>query len=142
MNPRDMDPYWLDERDWLCTLEFLSTEDSGTRAWDAEDIGYLLGYAWLTDTRTLALVGDPDAEVYEILFSFSSPAGKRRFLDLVRANEDMGDSYVEEEFIVPVASEIQDARPLAMVLPNDVVQQATFIAAMLVAGIEHSGTIS
>ncbi len=90
MNPRDMDPYWLDERDWLCTLEFLSTEDSGTRAWDAEDIGYLLGYAWLTDTRTLALVGDPDAEVYEILFSFSSPAGKRRFLDLVRANEEHG----------------------------------------------------
>jgi hypothetical protein len=32
----------------------------------------------------LALVGDPDAEVYEILFSFSSPAGKRNFLDLVR----------------------------------------------------------
>ncbi len=142
MKPRDIEPYWLDEKDWLCTIEFLSTEDSGTRAWDAEDIGYLLGYAWLTDTRVLALVGDPDAEVYEILFSFSSPAGKQRFFDLVRANEDMGNSYVEEEFIVPVASEIQDARPLAMVLPNDVVQQATFIAAMLVAGIEHSGTIS
>ena len=142
MKPRDMDPYWLDEKDWLCTLEFLSTEDSGTRAWDAEDIGYLLGYAWLTDTRVLALVGDPDAEVYEILFSFSSPAGKRCFLDLVRANEDMGSSYVEEEFVVPVASEIRDARPLAMVLPNDVVQQATLIAAMLVAGVEQGRKVS
>lgn len=142
MKPRDFEPYWLDEKDWLCTLEFLSTEDSGTRAWDAEDIGYLLGYAWLTDTRVLALVGDPDAEVYEILFSFSSPAGKRRFLDLVRANEDMGSSYVEEEFVVPVASEIQDARPLAMVLPNDVVQQATLIAAMLVTGVEQGRRIS
>jgi hypothetical protein len=49
----------------------------------------------------------------------------------------MGYSYVDEGFIVPAASEIQDARPLAMVLPNDVVQQATLIAAMLVAGIEH-----
>ena len=142
MKPRDMNPYWLDEKDWHCTLEFLSTEDSETRAWDAEDIGYLLGYAWLTDTRMLALVGDPDAEVYEILFSFSSTAGKRCFLDLVRANEDMGSSYVEEEFVVPVASEIQDARPLAMVLPDDVVQHATLIAAMLVAGVEQGRAIS
>jgi len=142
MKPRDMEPYWLDEKDWLCTLEFLSTQDAETRAWDTEDIGYLLGYAWLTDTRVLALVGDLGAEVYEILFSFSSPAGKRRFLDLVRANEDMGDSYVEEEFVVPATSEIQDARPLAMVLPNDVVQQATLIARMLVAGVEQGRPVS
>jgi hypothetical protein len=137
MKPADIDPYWLDEKDWLCTLEFLSPEDSGTRASGAEDIGYLLAYAWLTDTRVLALIGDPDAEVYEILFSFSSLPGKRRFLDLVRGNQGMGYSYVEEEFIVPVASEIRDARPLAMVLPNDVVEEATLLAATLVAAVEH-----
>ena len=132
----------LDEKDWLCTLEFLSTEDSRTRARNAEDIGYLLGYAWLTDTRVLALVGDPDAEIYEILFSFSSPADKRCFLDLVRSNEDMGDSYVEEEFVVPATSEIRAARPLAMVLPNDAVQQATLFAVMLAAGVEYGSSPS
>jgi len=49
----------------------------------------------------------------------------------------MGCSYVEEEFVLPAASEIEDARPLAMVLANEMVQHATFIATMLVAGVEH-----
>jgi hypothetical protein len=34
-------------------------------------IGYLFGYAHLTNTRSLALVGDPEANAYELLFSFS-----------------------------------------------------------------------
>jgi hypothetical protein len=31
-------------------------------------IGYLVGYANLTNTRSLALIGDPDASAYELLF--------------------------------------------------------------------------
>ena len=34
--------------------------------------------------------------------------------------------------MVPVPSEIAQARPLAMVLPDDVVQRATVIAIMLI----------
>jgi len=36
-------------------------------------IGYLVGYAHLSNTRSLALFGDPDASAYELLFSFSTP---------------------------------------------------------------------
>ena len=35
-------------------------------------IGYLFGYAHLTNTRSLALVDDPEANAYELLFSFPS----------------------------------------------------------------------
>jgi hypothetical protein len=41
-------------------------------------IGYLLGYAHLTNTRSLALVGDPDANAYELLFSLSSSDLKQK----------------------------------------------------------------
>jgi hypothetical protein len=138
LNPGDPKPHWLEEKDWLCTLEFLSKKDAITRASDAEDLGYLLGYAQLTDTRVLALVGDRGDEVYEILFSFSTPERKRQFLELVRSNEDMGDWYVRDEFLVPMTAEIQNAKPLTMVLPPDVVEHALLIATMLVAGAEDN----
>jgi hypothetical protein len=60
------------------------------RLFAADIVGHLFGYAQLTNTRALALVGDPDASAYELLFSFSSPAEKKEFLSLVRSNEDMG----------------------------------------------------
>ncbi len=72
-------PYWLDEKDWLCIVEFLPEDDPEDRAHGAEVIGYYLGYAHLTDTRMLALVGDPVGHAYEMLFSFSSPEGKQEF---------------------------------------------------------------
>jgi hypothetical protein len=65
--------YWQDESDWLCTFEFLPTDDPEARGSDI--IGYLFGYTNLTNTRSFALVGDPDANAYELLFSFSSSRG-------------------------------------------------------------------
>ena len=56
----------------------------------AEIIGYFVGYANLTNTRSLALLGDADASAYELLFSFSCPEQKNEFLNLVRSNADMG----------------------------------------------------
>jgi hypothetical protein len=35
-------------------------------------VGYLFGYAPLTNTRSLALVGDPNANAYKLLLAFSS----------------------------------------------------------------------
>jgi len=80
----DFEPYWDDEKDWLCTVEFLPSDDPEARSFSAEIIGYLFGYAHLTNTRSLALLGDPGANAYELLFSFSSPEEKEQFLDLVR----------------------------------------------------------
>ena len=90
---RDIEPYWQDEDDWLCTVEFLPSNDPEGRVFAADIVGYLLGYAQLTNARALALVGDPEAGAYELLFSFSTPADKNQFLDLVRSNEDIALSH-------------------------------------------------
>ncbi|MGC2549097.1 MAG: hypothetical protein WA437_02495 [Candidatus Sulfotelmatobacter sp.] len=124
----EIEPCWQDEGDWLCTIEFLRCDDPTGRLFGAEIVGHLFGYAQLTNTRLLALIGDPDASAYELLFSFSSPAEKNEFLKLVRSNEDMGNDYVVE-FTPPTAEEIRNGRPLAMVLPQDALTHALLIAA-------------
>src|SRR6267143_2250366 len=78
----EIEPYWQDEDDWLCTVEFLPRDDPEGRLFAADIVGYLFGYAQLTNTRVLALVGDLDASAYELLFSFSSLAEKKEFLNL------------------------------------------------------------
>jgi hypothetical protein len=80
-----LQPYWQDETDWLCTVEFLLTDDPEARIFASDIIGYLFGYAHLTNTRSLALVGNPDANAYELLFSLSSSKEKKQFLKLVRS---------------------------------------------------------
>jgi hypothetical protein len=42
-------------------------------------IGHPFGYAQATNTSALALVGDADANAYELLFSFASFEGKSSF---------------------------------------------------------------
>ena len=95
----DIEPYWQDEDDWLCTVEFLPSNDPEGRVFAADIVGYLFGYAQLTNARALALVGDPEAGAYELLFSFSTLGDKDQFLDLVRSNEDMGSDYIENDFM-------------------------------------------
>ncbi len=36
-----LEPYWQDETDWLCTVEFLPTDDPEARLFAADIIGYL-----------------------------------------------------------------------------------------------------
>jgi len=122
------EPHWIDEPDWLCAVEFLNDEDPQGRDLAANTIGYLLGYAHLTNTRCLALLGDPDMMAYEILFSFSSPSEKKTFLDLIRSNDELGNEYIENDLIQPVEEEIQDARPLATVLPKTALARALLVA--------------
>jgi hypothetical protein len=105
-------------------------------------IGYLFGYAHLTNTRSLALAGDPDANAYELLFSFSSSEEKKQFLELVRSNPDMGNDYIENDLLRPTTEEIKDARPLAMVLPQDVLNHAALITATLCADTQGDRWIS
>src|SRR5271165_1162967 len=128
----DFEPYWQDEKDWLCIVEFLPTDNPEARLFAADIIGYLVGYANLTNTRVLALLGDPDTSAYELLFSFSSTEEKNEFLNLVRSNEDMGNDYVTE-LTPPTTKEIRNARPLATVLPQDALTHAMLIAATLCA---------
>jgi hypothetical protein len=65
-------------------------------------------------------------------FSLSHiPEEKRQFLDLIRANrtnEDIGDDYIESDFMLPTNEEIRNARPLRTILPEDVLSRAVLIA--------------
>ena len=119
----------------------MPTDYPEARLFAADIIGYLVGYANLTNTRSLALLGDPDASAYELLFSFSSPDEKNEFLNLVRSNEDMGKDYISE-LTPPTTEEIKNARPLATVLPHDALTHAVLIAATLCAGTEDDRAVS
>jgi hypothetical protein len=95
----------------------------------------------ISRTRSLALLGDPDASAYELLFSFSSPEEKNEFLNLVRSNEDMGNEYIIG--LTPTTTEeIRNARPLATVLPRDALTHAMLIAATVCAGREDDRAVS
>jgi hypothetical protein len=132
-----MPPFWRNEEDWLVVIEFLRRDDEEDRARGTEAIGYMFAFAQMTDTRMLALVGDPQADAYELLFSFSSPANKAEFLRLFQANEE---TRCEDDMIlVPRQDEIDAAQPIALVLPADVMREVTVIAAMLSEG--EPGTI-
>jgi hypothetical protein len=137
----DFEPYWQDEKDWLCTVEFLPSDDPEGRVFAADIVGYLFGYAQMTNARALALVGNTEAGAYELLFSFSSPEEKNEFLNLVRSNEDMGKDYIIE-FTPPITEEIRNARPLGTVLPQDALTHAMLIAATLCAGTEDDRAVS
>ena len=73
-----------------------------------------LSYAHLTDSRSLVLVGDSDANAYELLFAFSSSEEKKQVLELIRSNLDMGNDYIENDLLSPTTEEIKHARPLAI----------------------------
>ena len=119
------------QMDWLCTVEFIPEDNGEARLFATEIIGHLFGYAQATNTRALAVVGDADANAYELLFSFASSEDKEQFLHLVRTDDDMGNDYIENDFMSPTAEEIRNARPFGMVLPPDVVNHVALIAATL-----------
>jgi hypothetical protein len=130
----DFRPYWQTEADWLCTVEFLPSD----LRFGHHRVPVRVCH--LTNTRSLALVGDPDANAYELLFSFSSPKEKKQFLE-VRSNPEMGNDYIENDLLSPTTKEIKDARPLAMVLPQDVLNHATLITATVREDTQRDGGI-
>ena len=134
---KEFEPYWLDENDWLCAVEFLPKDDLESQDVGAQVVGYLYGYAQLTNTRTVALMGDPDAEAYEILFSFISPSAKQEFLSLVRGNPELGDPYIEDDLKVPSVTEIKHARPLASVLPSEILSRVFLVSTAVSGAAEH-----
>ena len=84
----------------------------------------------------LALLNDPDPKVpeYLLLFSFSSDDNKQRFLELVQSNELT--KTESEEVLVPTDDEIRDARPLGMVLDENITRHGTLIARTVAAAME------
>jgi hypothetical protein len=79
-------------------------------------------------------LGDPSAEAYEILFSFSTPGEKARFLEMVRWNDDLGNHYIDTDLLRPTLDEIRLARPIATVLPQEALVRASLVAAAVCSG--------
>ena len=65
----DFEPYWEDEKDWLCIVEFLPTDHREARLFAADIIGYLAGYANPTNARS----GHSSAILTPALTSFYFP---------------------------------------------------------------------
>ena len=61
---------------------------------------------------------------------------------MVRSNEDLGSDYIENDFMYPSTEEIRNARPLAAVLPEDVMIHATRVATALLTGAEDDRAAS
>src|SRR5215472_15338302 len=121
------EPYWLDETDWLVTVCMLPEDaENEENLIELNWIGRLFGFAQSTNTRMLALVGDPDVSAYEILFSFDTSENRREFLELVR-KDGYADPDEAATFTVPTADEIRDARPIGLVFPE---HQASVIRAV------------
>jgi hypothetical protein len=53
----DFEPYREDEKDRLCKVGFLPTDDPESRPYSADIIGYLVSHAHLSSTRSLAIAG-------------------------------------------------------------------------------------
>jgi hypothetical protein len=51
-----LNPIGDNENNGLCTVEFVPRDDTEGRFFAAEILGYLFGYAQLTNTRSLAIV--------------------------------------------------------------------------------------
>jgi DNA methylase len=101
-------PHWREESDWIVLIEFLRQDDKEDRVRGTEAIRYMFAYSQMTDTRMLALVGDPKEDAYELLFSFSSPVNKVEFLRLLQSND--ATACEEFEILVPDPSEIEAAQ--------------------------------
>src|SRR5208282_4788138 len=98
-NDDNFEPYWLGEDDWLVTVCPLpkDEDDSEVNLETLNWIGRLFGFATATNTRVVALVGDPGLPAYEILLSFDCKENHEEFLRLVEA-----DGYADaSDFMVP-----------------------------------------
>jgi hypothetical protein len=132
-NDDNFEPYWLDEEDWLVTVCPLPKDEDDpegnleTLNW----IGRLFGFATATNTRILALVGDPELPAYEILLSFDSTENREEFLRLVEA-----DGYADpSEFTVPSRDEIAEARPIGRVFPIEQAELITGVGMITMQGL-------
>lgn len=132
-NDDNFEPYWLDEDDWLVTICPLpkDEDDPEVNLESLNWIGRLFGFATATNTRVLALVGDPELPAYEILLSFDCRESREEFLRLIEA-----DGYADaSEFTVPSRDEIAEARPIGLVFPSEQAELITGVGVITTQGL-------
>ena len=124
--------HWHHESDWLRTIE-MTVDEPEDRASCAENIGYLMGWAFATNIRMLALLSDPKIagiNFVSCLHRLRSGNSSCPSFAQMRASELMVGA---NGFVIPSVDEIRDARPIQAVLPKDVLGRAWMVAAYLCA---------
>jgi hypothetical protein len=128
--------YWKEEKEWLVEVVLLPAFDPDGLAEYLDWIGRVLAFSMATDTRMLAIVGDPDVPTYELWFSFNSQRQKQEFLQMVR-EDGFADPDEEDCFDPPNSLELlADLRPIRV--PKDQNDHITALALMTLTamGIE------
>jgi hypothetical protein len=127
---------WAEEKDWLVEVVMLAETDGeenilATLNW----IGRVSAFAFYTDTRLLAQIGDPDMPAYELWFSFASEDSKHKFLELVRkdgfVHPDDELSFQRPEPDCPLGK----LGPLASVFPEEQSEIIVAVMTMTLTGL-------
>jgi len=123
---------WQDDKDWLVVLILLPDfAPEEHRLAYLNWVGRAAAFAWYTDTRLVAQIGDPDMPCYELWFSFPNERCKQQFFDLVREDGFMNpDGKGDNADFRPPASddywqELQGLQPVARVFPEKNVELIT-----------------
>ena len=119
------------EREWYCRGMFSLGGRDEERAEEAEVVGYLMGYAWSSGGTVLAQA-DAAAGCYYLLFSFPSSVAKLHFLRLCQSNMITRWEHDDWSSAKAQSDDLIRACILDEVLPRDVLDGATVIAAALI----------
>ena len=131
--------YWAEEKIWLVEVQMLERDDGKYNLIVLNWIGRLAAFAFVTNARMLAQVGDPEIPAYELWFSFESHREKRAFLAFVKA-DGYSDPRDESEFTTPgkeALAEVKSLRPWGKVFPADQVALITTIMAATVMALDE-----
>jgi hypothetical protein len=131
--------YWAEEKIWLVEIVLLDTEDGKYNLIVLNWIGRLAAFAFVTNARMLAQVGDPDVPAYELWFCFESHKDKRTFLEFVKA-DGYSDPREKTEFTTPAKdalAEVKSLRPCGKVFPPKQVALITTVMAATVMTLDE-----
>ena len=115
--------------EWIALAAVLSGNDVAGRSREVATLGYMLAYARQTDAQVLAVASDAEQGLYKLLFSFSSVEDVFDFMRMLYLNEATAHADVH----IPLAAEIDSARPISCVLPANLIPQILQFADVLLS---------
>jgi hypothetical protein len=137
--------HWKAEKEWLIELVSLpESEGEENNLVTLNWVGRLAAFAFYTNVRILAQVGDPDLPTYELWFSFPDDVAKQQFLDLVR-EDAYADPEEEGSFVAPQPEsfqELENLRPIASVFPKEHADLITGVAKVTLVALETNSKSS
>jgi hypothetical protein len=127
--------FWLEERDWLVEVVMVPDDNPEDAAIVLEWIGRVYAFSMATNTRMLAMIGDPDIPSYELWFSFDTENEKQQFLQFIR-EDGYADPDEENSFQAPPdLADIPRLQMITKVLPEHQLNRIMRAAMVMIATI-------